>query len=346
MQILTGKMRFSIISGVFLLVILLALPVSSCKFNTIERIEETREMMGTYVTITVFSDSKTGTEAINAVFDRIEEIVDIASIYDENSEASILNKNGYVDNPSPEFLELINTSINYYHITGGYFDITIQPLWVLWSEGLWKESEEVQAEKVIKETLAVVGSDKIEVGDSRIEFLTNGMAITLNAIAKGYAADEAIEIIKEFGIKQALVDAGGDIYAMGTKSDGAGWTIPVLEPPVDYDSTDSGIEPLPVFVVTDRGVATSGNYFNYYDPEGDIGHIIDPLSGYSSTSNYISVTIIANSCMLADILATSVFAMGPGDGMDLVESLENVETFIIDSDRKIFSSSGLLEYIK
>ncbi len=345
MQILTGKTRIFAVLGIFLLILLLVLPASSCKYRTIERIEETREMMGTYVTITVFSDSKTGTEAINAAFDRVEEVVSIASIYDEKSEASLLNKNGYVDNPSPEFLELINTSIDYYHITGGYFDITIQPLWVLWSEGLWKESQEVQAEKV-KETLTSVGSDKIKADESRIEFLASGMAITLNAIAKGYAADKAIEVIKEFGIKQALVDAGGDIYAMGTKSDGAGWAIPVLEPPVDYDSDESEIEPLPVFVITDRGVATSGNYFNYYDPEGDIGHIIDPLSGYSSGSSCISTTIIADSCMLADILATSVFAMGPGDGMDLVETLENVEAFIIDSDRKIISSSGLLEYIK
>jgi len=344
-QILTGKTRIFAVLGIFLLILLLVLPASSCKYRTIERIEETREMMGTYVTITVFSDSKTGTEAINAAFDRVEEVVSIASIYDEKSEASLLNKNGYVDNPSPEFLELINTSIDYYHITGGYFDITIQPLWVLWSEGLWKESQEVQAEKV-KETLTSVGSDKIKADESRIEFLASGMAITLNAIAKGYAADKAIEVIKEFGIKQALVDAGGDIYAMGTKSDGAGWAIPVLEPPVDYDSDESEIEPLPVFVITDRGVATSGNYFNYYDPEGDIGHIIDPLSGYSSGSSCISTTIIADSCMLADILATSVFAMGPGDGMDLVETLENVEAFIIDSDRKIISSSGLLEYIK
>ena len=345
MKFFNSKIRTPIIIGVFLVVVFLLLLSGSCKFRTIKRIEETRELMGTYVTITVFSDNETGTEAVNAAFKRIEEIVSIASIYDENSEASMLNKNGYLDDPSPEFLELINASIDYYNITSGYFDITVQPLFVLWFGGLGDESQEVQVEK-INEALPLIGSDKIKISDSRIEFLVDGMAITLNAVAKGYTVDQAIETIKEFGINQALVNAGGDIYAMGTKSDGTYWTIPVLEPPVDYKNVDSNIELLPIFTIIDKGIATSGNYFNYYDPEEEIGHIMDPLSGYYSTSSCISATIIADSCMEADALATSVFVMDPDNGMELVESLENVEALIIDADGKIFKSSGLLEYIE
>ena len=343
MKFLTSKMRTPIIIGVFLVIIFLLLLSGSCKFRTIERIEETRELMGTYVAITVFSDNETGTEALNAAFERIEEIVSIASIYDENSEASMLNMNGYVDSPSPELLELINTSIYYYNISGGCFDVAVQPLLDLWSAGLWKESEEVQVEK-ISETLEVVGSDKINVSDSRIEFLTDGMAITLGGVAKGYAVDEAVEVIKKYGIRQALVNAGGDLYATGTKPDGTSWTVE-LENPDDSGSTDSDIEPLPIFILKDKAVATSGNYYRYYDPEKEVHHITDPRTGYSAGS-CISATIIADSCMEADALATSIFVMGPDDGMELVESLENVEALIIDADRKIFKSSGLLEYIE
>lgn len=336
MKIFNSNIRAPIIIGVFLVFILLFLPAGSCKFRTIERIEETRELMDTYVSMTVFSDEETGTKAIDAAFERMEEIVDIASIYDEDSEASMLNKNGYLDNPSPEFLELINASIYYNSISGGCFDITVQPLLDLWSGGLWQESKEVQAEK-ISEVLDLVGSDMIEVGDSRIEFMTDGMSITLNAIAKGYAVDEAIKVIMDHGIRQALVNAGGDLYAMGTKTGGEKWVIQLEDP----DNTENTIA---TFTVEDKAVTTSGGYHRYYDLEKEVHHITDPRTGYSANSCK-SVTIITDSCMKADALATSVFVMGPDDGMEMVKSLEGVETLIMDNNRKISKSSGLLEYI-
>lgn len=343
MQIFIRKSKIFTTLGVFFMIIFLFLSASSCKFSTIERVEETRDMWGSYITIVVYSDKETGNQAIDAAFDRIEEIGNIVSIYDENSEVSFLNKNGYLDNPSSDLLELINSSIEYNNITNGSFDITVQPLLDLWSGGLWQESEEVQAQK-IEEALAVVGSDKIIVSNSRIEFEVDGMAITLNGITQGYGADEAIEVIKGFGIKEALVDIGGDIYAMGTKPDGEKWTVG-LDNPNDSDNTDTSVEPLPTFVFEDKGVTTSGNYIRYYDPEAEVGHIVDPRTGYSASS-CISATVIADTCTRADVLATSVFVLGPVDGMELVESLDNVEALIIDSEGKVLKSSGLLEYIK
>ncbi len=343
MQIFTRKIKALSVGCAFFIISFLLLSLGSCKFSTIERVEETRDMWGSYITIVVYSDEETGNKAINAAFERIEEIGNIVSIYDENSEVSFLNKNGYLDNPSPDLLELINSSIEYYGITGGCFDITIQPLLDLWSGGLWQESEEVQAQK-IEETFAVIGSDKIIVSDSRIEFKVDGMAITLNGITQGYAADKAIEVIKGFGIKEALIDIGGDIYAMGTKPDGEKWTVG-LDNPNDSDDTDTSIEPLPTFVFEDKGVTTSGNYIRYYDPEAEVGHIVDPRTGYSASS-CISATVIADTCTQADVLATSVFVLGPVDGMELVESLDNVEALIIDSEGKVIKSSGLSEYIE
>ena len=336
-------MKTLAILSVFFIILFLLLSLASCKFNIVRSIEKTRDMMGTYVSITVFSNEYTGNKAINTAFDRIKEIEGIASIFDETSEVSFLNGNGYLDDPSPEFLDLINSSLYYYNISGGCFDITVQPLLDLWSGGLWQESEEVQAQR-IEEALAVVGSDKIVVNDRRIEFKVDGMAITLGGIAKGYAVDEAMEVLKEFGIKQALINAGGDLYAMGTKPDGTSWTVE-LENPDDSDNVDTDIEPLPTFAFAGKAVATSGNYYRYYDPEKEVGHIMDPRTGYT-TNICISVTIIADTCMEADALATSVFVMGPDDGMNLVESLKDVEVLIIDSGRKVTKSSGLLEYIK
>jgi len=334
-----NKLRFSvIIFFVFFIFLLLLLPLNGCKLNSIKKVEETREHMGTFVSIIVYSDEETAHSVINSAFDRIEEIEKIASIYDENSEATSLNRNGYLDNPSQELIELINASLYYYEITGGSFDITVQPVLELWSEGLWKESEEVQAEK-IKEVLLSVGSDKIKVGEDRIEFEADGMSITLGGIAKGYAVDEALKVIKNMGIKNALVNAGGDMGMLGSKPDGEMWNVELKNPDEDSD------EKLPSFSLSDKAIATSGNYERYFDPDKKVHHITNPKTGYSADI-CISATIIADSCMEADALATSIFVMGPEDGLKLVESLDRVEALIIDSERNLYKSIGLADFLK
>jgi len=317
--------------------------LSSCGFRTLERFEETREMMGTYVTIIIYADRKDSREILEAGFGRIQEVIDIASIYDEDSEMSLLNKNGFIDDPSDELKELISLSIKYYDISNGSFDITIRPVLALWSEGLWKESEEVQAAE-IQEALKLVGSDKIIIENNKIHFTVEGMSADLGGIAKGYAADKALEVISEYGIENALVNAGGDVAAIGRKSGKEQWLIE-LDDPDGAENSSSGSEALPSFVFENKAVATSGNYYRYYDPEKKVHHITDPLTGYSA-DKCISVTIIADSCTEADVLATSVFVKGPMEGMELVEEMEGIEALIIDNDRNIYQSSGLLKYIK
>ncbi|MBN2072448.1 MAG: FAD:protein FMN transferase [Actinobacteria bacterium] len=330
---------FVSIIAIFTMIVLF----SSCQFRVIDRFEESREMMGTYVNITVYGPQEEAEKSIDAAFESIALIEKIASIYDEESEVSFLNREGYIENPSPDLVELIRLSKEYSEITGGSFDITIQPVLKLWSEGLWQESEEVQ-EKTVGEALRLVGSDMIEVDENKISFKQKDMAVTLGGIAKGYAVDRALEVIGEHGIKYALVDAGGDIGTIGSKPDGSKWSVKLRDPD-DPDNQESGMESLPTFIFEGRAVATSGNYYRYYDPEKEVHHISDPKTGYSASS-CISVTIIADTCTEADVLATAVFVMGPEDGMELVESLGNVESLIIDSERNVYKSSGLLGYIE
>jgi len=304
--------------------------------------EETRSLMGTYVKVVVYSDEKIAEEAISAAFARMEEIERIASIFDEESEAFKLNQDGYLDAPSDELLELINMSLDYSELTEGIFDITCQPLLDLWEykpdadKQFWELDETTQSER-INETLKLVGSDQIVIEENRIYFKEAGMKITLGGIAKGYAVDEALETIKDMGIKYALVDAGGDISTLGSKPEGELWSIALVNP----DDTSQSVA---TFRVSDKAVATSGNYERYFDPEAKVGHIMDPRTGYSA-AGCISVTIIAKSCAQADALATGVFVMGAENGMRLVELFDDVECFIIDADRIIHQSSGLSEYL-
>jgi thiamine biosynthesis lipoprotein len=280
---------------------------------------------------------------MEAAYSRIQEISDIASIYDPQSQMSLLNQEGVIEYASPELVELASLSKKYYEISGGSFDITISPVLKLWQEGLWKESQEVQDEKV-GQALELVGSDMITIEGSRIYFTSEGMSADLGGIAKGYAVDKALDVLEEYGITSALVNAGGDVGTIGKKADGEKWIIE-LDDPDDLDGENLGPEPLPSFEFEDMAVATSGNYYRYYDPEKRVHHITDPKTGFSA-NKCISATIIAENCTEADVLATTVFVQGPVEGMELVESLEGVETLIIDSEGKLYQSSGLLKYIK
>jgi len=329
------KKSHQVIAGLLIL-LTVALGATSCASKPLMKFEETRDMMGTFVTITVYSDEKTAEEAISAAFARMEEIERVASIFDEQSQAFQLNRDGHLDAASDDLLLLLTMSLDYSQMTDGCFDITIQPLLDLWAGGLWKESEEVQQSR-INQTLGLTGWDKIGTEGNQIYFTVEGMKITLGGIAKGYAVDEALEVISSMGIKHALVNAGGDMGTLGSKPNREPWNVALVNP-------DDTSQCLAAFSFSDKAVATSGNYERYFDPEKEAGHIINPKTGYSA-QECISVTIIAENCTQADALATGVFVMGPDDGIELVESLDDVECLIVDTDRIIHRSSGLSTYL-
>ena len=335
------KKSYRVIAGLLILLIV-ALGSISCARKPLMRFEETRSLMDTYVKVVIYADEGIAEEAINTAFTRMEEIDRIATTWDSEGEAFKLNQNGYSDAPSDELLELINLSLYYSELTDGSFDITVQPLLDLWEynpdtdKQFWELDESTQKAE-INEALKLVGPDQIITEDNTIRFKEEGTKITLGGIAKGYAVDEALEVLKDMGIKYALVDAGGDIGTLGSKPDGELWNVALVNP-------DDTSQSLANFIFSDKSVATSGNYERYFDPEAKVHHIINPETGYSATGS-ISVTIIAENCTQADALATAVFVMGPENGMRLVESLDDVEGFIVDADRIIHRSSGLSEYL-
>lgn len=333
------RKSYQVIAGLLTLLIVLLMSVSCIAPM---KFEETRDLMGTYVRVVIYADEGIAEEAISAAFARMEEIERIATTWDSEGEAFKLNQNGYSDAPSDELLELINLSLYYSELTDGSFDITVQPLLDLWEynpdadKQFWELDESTQKPEINK-ALKLVGTDQIIIEDNAISFKEEGTKITLGGIAKGYAVDEALEVLKGMGIRYALVDAGGDIGTIGSKPDNELWDIALVNP-------DDTSEHLVDFKIEDKSVATSGNYERYFDLEKEVHHIINPETGYSATG-CISVTIIAESCTQADVLATGVFVMGSEDGIRLVESLDDVECFIIDADRIIHQSSGLSRYL-
>ncbi len=310
--------------------------IGACSEPSLIRMDETRTMMGTFISISLYaSDEVAGGKALDAAFRRFEEVEATASMFDERAEAYRLNQHGSVSNPSRDLKELIELAIEYGRITDGYFDITVQPLLELWQDGLWRESPEAQQEAVDK-AMNLVGYEKVLVEDGRIELAIDGMKITLGGIAKGWAAEEAIKVLEEKGIQHALVNAGGDMATMGVKPDGSPWRIELVSP-------DDKSNKLSVFEVAGHAVATSGNYERYFDPDKSVSHILNPLTGYS-VSECISVTIISCDATFADVAATAVFVMGPEEGMRFINEKSGIEGLIIDNERNIHRSSGLNEF--
>jgi len=300
--------------------------------------ESSRQVMGTFATISAYDDNaKGGAGAIDAAFARISEIEGKASIFNATAEAFRLNRDGYLDNPSSDLLNLLKTAREYYNLTDGSFDITIQPLLELWDNGkLWQQDEWTQQDRV-DEALRLVGTDNMSINDYGIYFNRDGMKITLGGIAKGYAAGEAIKVLEERGIENALVNIGGDMSALGSKPDGQPWHIALVNP-------DNTGQQLAAFGFADKSVVTSGNYQRYFTPDKKVHHIIDPMTGYSA-NECVSVSVITADGTLADILATTVFVMGPQAGLELVESLDGAECLLVDSDRVIHKSSGVSAYL-
>ncbi len=305
-----------------------------------EKFSQTREMMDTVVTVTVYDqDEEKANKAIEATFARMSSVEQIASTFDEHSPAYLLNTQRRLDNPPSELVEIISAAKEMYKVTGGVFDITVEPLLEVWrykpqaDVQFWELDRETQ-QRAIDRLMTMIGSDKLSVSETAIR-LEPGMQVTLGGIAKGYIVDEGLRKLKELDIAHGLINAGGDIGAFGGKPNDVPWEIDLRNP---EDSSDYVAR----FKIADGAIATSGNYERYFDENAEIGHIMDPRTGYSA-HNSSSATIIAPTCMQADALATAVFVLGPEEGTQLIDSIDNIESLILpyDNPQQITRSDGM-----
>ena len=219
--------------------------------------QQQSEMMDTWLLITVYDrDPDRAARAIEAAFSRMEEIEQIASIFDDQAEAYRLNEQGHLDDPPRELLEIIEAAKKANEISEGAFDITVEPLLELWrykpeADRQFWELEDAEQREAILETLAVVGSDKVSVTTDPhpVIVLEPGTKITLGGIAKGYAVDQGLEALRSAGVKHGLIDAGGDIGTFGGKPGDETWEIDLRNP---NDPEDC----LARFVLVDGAIAT------------------------------------------------------------------------------------------
>jgi thiamine biosynthesis lipoprotein len=306
-----------------LILLSLILPIlSGCGAQ--QTVKETRIHMDTVIQITASGPVGVNTkEAVDGAFGRIKRIERLLSKYDPGSEISRVNDlTAGVPLPlSPETYSILNKALEISDKTGGAFDITVSPLVDIWRK--YKMLERLPSEDEIDMARAITGPGLLSLDDAgSITLLKEGANIDLSGIAKGYAVDKAASFLRESGVKDAIIDAGGDIYCMGQKGR-AGWRVGVKDP--------RGNLFLGVLTLSDMAVATSGDYQRFFMIDGiRYSHIIDPKTGYPAKGAPISVTIIADDCATADALATALSAMAPEAGLDLINGLDGVDAIIMN----------------
>ena len=297
-------------------------------------LREEAAIMGTVITVELQSaDEPQGRALIRQVMDEMQRIDLLMSPYKPDSELSRINATA-ADSPvpvSPELFRLIQKALAYSALTGGAFDITYASAGYLYDyrAGVHPDAAALQAALPAIDYRLVV-ADK---ASGTIGFRRAGVRIDLGGIAKGYAVDRCIDILRKAGIRNALVSAGGDTRVIGRRTDHP-WNVGIRDP-----RKRSGIVSL--IPLEDSAISTSGDYERYFEADGvRYHHILDPKSGDSARA-LRSVSIIGELAIDTDALSTSVFVLGVKQGLELVNSLPNTEAIIIDNEGRLHYSEGL-----
>ena len=301
------------------------------RLNGDEIVSETRQLMGTLINIkAVGLDPKAASVAINTCFDQMSVLEGVLSRFQPQSQLSKLNRAGVLHDVHPALVELIQQSRQLSQLTDGAFDITVKPLL-----DLYQSSDNLPNEEQVQEALTLVGYRKLDVKVHTVSFQEPGMSITLDGIAKGFIVDEGVKALQEFGFANVMVEAGGDLMALGEKKPCSPWKIGLQAPRAEMGKL------METFNVHNQAVATSGDYMQAFTPDFTCHHIIDPRIGYSSPE-LASVSVLAPTVALADGLATAVMVMGKA-GLALVEELSSCEAYVVTKDSRVLKSSGFQE---
>lgn len=301
-----------------------------------------KKLMGTIAEITLYGEKND--EAVESAFKAMEEIEKLGSEYRKDSQLNRINRFAGIRKVKidPKLYEMIEKSVYYSKLSDGAFDITVGPLIQLWrmKEKMQKANPSIPTEKEIKQKLKLVSYQEISLNrrEKSVYLKKKGMRIGLGAVAKGYAVDEAVKSLKVKGVKTALVRLGGEIRVLGERK--KPWRIGIQHPR-DKDKLLGVVE-----LKDGEAVSTSGDYEQYFIKNNvRYHHIFNPKTGKPAWECQ-AVTIVAEKGINADILSTTVFALGPDKGMELIEKLSGIEGLIVKSNGEITFSSLMKEKFK
>lgn len=295
---------------------------------------DARPKMGTEISVYLWAPAgDDGGAAIEAVFAEMDRINAMMSTYVESSVISEVNRRAALDwvDAGPELYELVVRSLDISVLTRGAFDITYDSVGQHYD---FRQRERPDAATVAAE-LERIDYRFVEIDPRRhaLRFQREGVRINLGGIAKGYAVERGIEVLRRFGIRHARVTAGGDTRLLGDRM-GQPWVVGVRDPNDEARVTVR----LPL---EDEAISTSGDYERFFVEDGTrYHHIIAPATGTPADS-VRSTTIVGPDAVMTDALSTSVFVMGVDQGLRLIATLPDYEGIVIDADGQLFYSDGL-----
>lgn len=294
---------------------------------SLQRFDFQRIEMGVEFRVSVYaSNPAIANKAVMAAFDRVHELNGIMSDYDADSELRRLCDRAVPEQPVPvstDLFRVLQYADEMSRQSKGAFDVTVGPLTKLWRRA--RRQKVLPEQEELSEALSVVGYEKVILcpSDCTVALQRTGMRLDLGGIAQGYAADEMLKVLAKHGLSRCLIDASGDVLAGDPPPGRRGWRVAVANPDPMNRATVAVLE------IAHRSVSTSGDAYQFVEIDGRrYSHIVDPATGFGLTHRS-SVTVIADTGMEADCLATAVCILGEDAGLKLAERRCGVEVLMM-----------------
>lgn len=300
--------------------------------------EVTNYAMGTYVQQTVYG--KNGQAGASAAASAISNLENEISWRVDGSDIQKLNEQagGEPVTVSKETFSVLRTSLDVAEKTGGAFDPTIYPLSSLWDFG--GDNQQLPSQESIDDFLPYVNYQDLilKEGDSTAQLLSELEAVDLGAAGKGAACDVALQAYRDAGVDNAVIAVGGSIGVTGRRLTQENWRISVRDPDKNVEDTDAGMG---VLELSEGFVSTSGVYEKYFEQDGILyHHLLDPATGYPVENDLLSVSVVAQTGMLSDLLSTACFVLGMEKSLAVLEHY-NAQAIFITRNKQVYVTDGL-----
>lgn len=299
---------------------------------------ETEFLLGTVVTIKIYDEGKE--PVLEKVFNRIEELEQKMTANDSGSEIAEINEQAGIESVqvSEDVWQVIQQGKDYSEMAKGSFDIAVGPLTSLWNIGM--EDARKPSQDEIDAILPLIDYEKVELDEAEQSVMLQeaDMRLDLGAIAKGYIADEILELLTEEGVTTAVIDLGGNIYVMGNQTSGNPWVVGVQNPFSGKGDTVGRL------TATDQSIVTSGIYERYLEVDGEIyHHLLNPKSGYPFEGELASVSVVSDRSVDGDGLSTLLFSKGLEEGIEFMQDFDGAEAIFVMEDKSVYITDGLVD---
>lgn len=288
--------------------------------------------MGTVLNLTVYGiDRDSCEEAVDQTIATMKALESTLSRHMPGSELARLNQAAVLYQPSEDLIKVLAMASDLSKKSAGAFDVTILPLLHL-HESIRGTNDHPDAQQ-LDSARRLVGYEKMTQSERIIRLKNPGMGISLDGIGKGYIVDQGVAALRQRGFNNVYVEAGGDLMVSGKKEAAVPWRIGLRSPRAQKN------EKLVTVAISDKAVATSGDYLQAFTPDLRHHHIIDPRSGFSPPE-LASCTVTAPSVALADGLATALMVLGKNDALDLIEPMPGCEAYMVDKNLQPCHTTG------